>query len=90
MNIKLEKDIILYSNENEFQLRKETGVDKKGRITYKTYGFYSTLDGALNGYVKYMTRMSGATTVQELHKELERIKGYIRDFTIKVKNGEAN
>lgn len=58
MNIKLENEIYLTSNENQLTLRKEVGIDKKGETTYKTLGYYSTLEEALDGYVKHRVRTS--------------------------------
>ena len=36
MEIKLENNIVLSSDENQLTLRKEIGVDKEGKTTYKS------------------------------------------------------
>lgn len=81
MNINLENGIILTSDETQFILKKEIGVDKKGDTTYRTLGYYSEIDHALKGYVKYKTRTSDATTLQQLLNEIKTLKNYIKNIS---------
>jgi len=85
MSITLEIGIILTSNENQFTLKKEIGVDKKGEIIYRTLGYYSDLDHALNGYVKYKTRVSEATTLQQVINELQALRNHINNIAGGIK-----
>jgi hypothetical protein len=77
MEIKLEENILLTSDENQFVLKKENGLDKKNETTYKTLGYYSTLPQALKGYVKHKTRVSQATTLQQVINEIEALENHI-------------
>lgn len=85
MEIKLENDIILFSDENQFSLRKETTADKDGKMKFRTIGYYSTLEQVLDGYVKYATRLSNATTLEELKQDLKEISEYIKTLKIDIK-----
>ena len=79
MNIELEKDILLLSDEMQFILKKKIGINKKTRKpTYRTLGYYTTLEQALNGYLKYRTRLSEAKTLNEVLVEIENIKDDIK------------
>ena len=80
MNIELEKGIVLQSDELQFTLRKEIGADKKGDKTYRTLGYYSDLDQALEGYLKHKTRTSEATTLQEILNEIKALKNHINNL----------
>lgn len=81
MNIQLEKGIILQSDESQFTLRKENGVDKNGDTTYRTLGYYSDLEQSLQGYLKYKTRTSDATTLQQVLNEIKTLKKYIKNIS---------
>lgn len=78
MEIKLENGIVLLSDENQLTLRKEVGLDKKNNITFKTLGYYSTLDQALEGYTRFKIKTSQATTLQELINEIKALRNYIK------------
>lgn len=78
MEIKLENNLVLSSDENQLTLRKEIGVDKEGKATFKTLGYYSTLEQALEGYLRFKIKTSQATTLQELLNEIKALKHYIK------------
>ena len=78
MEITLEQGIILSSDENQLVLRKDGGKDKKNNQIYRTLGYYTTLEQALDGYAKYKIRTSQATTLQELLNEVKALKNYIK------------
>ena len=84
LNIKLEKDILLTSDENQLLLKKEIGVNKEGKMRYRILGFYATLEQSLNGYVKVKIKASEATTLKELLNEIKSLKEYIK----KIANAE--
>lgn len=80
MNIQLEKDIYLTSDENCFQIKKLVGYDKKEKPNYKTLGYYSTLEQAINGYANNHMRMSEATSINQLRNELEALDNHIKNL----------
>ena len=77
MNIQLEKDIWLSSDEQGFTLKQFMRFDKNEEPVYKVLGYYSTLEQSLNGYTKYKTRTSEATTLQQVINEIQALKNHI-------------
>jgi hypothetical protein len=78
MNVQIEENLFLESDERNFVIREYTGKqDKKGNDLFKTHGFYSTVQQALNGLVQMKVKQSTAVTLSELVLDIESIKEYI-------------
>ena len=86
MNIKLEKGIYLESDETQFAIKREVGVNKKGETTYKILGYYTNFEQELQGYVRHKTRVSKATTLQQAINEIRALKNHITNLAKGVAN----
>lgn len=77
MNIKIDKEYSLQSDERNVILVR-TKKAKKGENTGKKYeenvGYYSTVQMALNDYLRVKTNLSEATSIPELLTEVEEVR----------------
>lgn len=82
MDIKIDKEYSLQSDERNIILVK-TKRAKKGENTGKKYeenvGYYSTVQMALNDYLRIKTNLSEATSIQELLTEVKEIRKTIEN-----------
>ena len=86
MNIKIDKEYTLQSDERNIILVKTNKITK-GENAGGTYdqnvSYHGTLQAALKDYLRVKTNTSEATSIQELLKEVKEIKKTIE----KVLNG---
>lgn len=81
MNIELEKNIRLESDETQLILKRMLdSFDKKGKQKYRVLGYYTTLKEALCGYSKHKVRTSNAETLRELIDEIKKLDEHIDDL----------
>ena len=79
MRIELSDDIVLSSNTHNFILNTKIPVNKKNSSGLQPYGFYSTLCGAIQGFVKAKRHQSTATTLKMLCREQEALYAALRE-----------
>lgn len=84
--IKLDKKYFIDSDERQYILC-ERSVTKTGKTAgneiIKAIGYYSTIQGALDGYYKMKTRLFVANndcTIQDAIKEFNKIKEEIKNL----------
>jgi len=82
MNIEIGNNFVITSDRHNVILNEKiTRKNGKnaGEVRLKTIGYYATLTGCLEGLVDYSVRMSKATTVEELMREIKDLKKMIKD-----------
>lgn len=82
MKVHIEKNLYLESDERQFILKEYTGkqtTSESGKITdlFKLHGYYTSVESAINGFVKMKIRESTATNLKELITSFREIKEYI-------------
>lgn len=72
MKIKVEENLFIESDGMQFLLKQYSGkVDKDNRETYKTLGYFGTVNALLKSLLQKKILNSNVTTIKEL---LERVK----------------
>ncbi len=67
------------SDERQYMLNEYNGnLDKEGRATYRTHGYYPSVESALQKVLKLRISKSTATTLHELIADVESIREEIR------------
>ena len=79
MRIELDKEIVLTTDPKNFILNTWVTTKRDGK-TLSAFAYYSTFEGALNGYLKHRTRRSDATSFKELASEVRELKEHIGDL----------
>lgn len=82
MNIKIDNNYSLRSDLRNVILVENKIIqegENKGNPTETTVGYYGTVEGALNGYLKVKTNLSDATSIKELLDEIKNVKNTIKE-----------
>lgn len=82
MNIKIDNNYSLRSDLRNVILVENKIIqegENKGKPTETTIGYYGTVEGALNGYLKVKTNLSNATSIKELLDEIKSVKTIISE-----------
>ena len=88
--VKIDNEYIINANESCYTLEKIGQVEdvesqNYGKETKIIQGYYTTIENALNGYIKLQLRkyMSRETenTMQELLEQIKKLQGYIKQIT---------
>ncbi|GIP55926.1 hypothetical protein [Paenibacillus vini] len=78
MKVQIEGQLYLESDERQFVIKQYNGkVDDKGKELFQAKGYFSSIEGAIKHLVKMKLMESTSTTLGELLREIESIKGYI-------------
>ena len=82
MKIKLDGNVYLESDDQQFLLKEYTGktyTNKKGEEveTYRNLGYYGTIQQAIKGIVRKKLLESDATTLQEIKSDVNKLEKYI-------------
>ena len=80
--IKLKHDFFIEVEEKNYTLKKAV-VNKKGKLTTKTHGYFSSFECAIKNYIKLAALEENDNEVIKLHELLEKIKA-VCDETIEV------
>lgn len=88
--IKIDGEYIINANESCYTLEKigqveDTESQNYGKETKTIQGYYTTIENALNGYIKVKLRkyVSNETenTLKELLQQIEKLESYIKLIT---------
>lgn len=91
--IKIDGEYIINANESCYTLEKIGQVEdvesqNYGKETKVIQGYYTTIENALNGYVKLKLRkyVSSETenTMQELLEQIRKLQKYIKEITKEI------
>lgn len=88
--VKIDNEYIINANESCYTLEKIGQVEdvesqNYGKETKTIQGYYTTIENALNGYIKVKLRkyISSETenTMKELIKQIEKLEIYVKQIT---------
>lgn len=82
MNIRIDNDYSLQSDERNIILVRNREVERgenKGGTYEQNISYHATLQSALKDYLRVKTNLSDATSIQELLKEVKKIKKTIEN-----------
>ena len=88
--VKINNEYIINANESCYKLEKIGQVEdvesqNYGKETKTIQGYYTTIENALNGYIKVKLRkyISSETenTMKELIKQIEKLEIYVKQIT---------
>ena len=90
--IKIDDKFFIDADSNSYTLKEKDKIqDKKsknyGEEVFRDRGYYGTLEGVLNGYLKAQTRefvQNNETDVKELIKEIKKQTGFVKKLNLKV------
>lgn len=90
--IKIDDKFFIDADSNSYTLKEKDKIqDKKsknyGEEVFRDRGYYVTLEGVLNGYLKAQTRefvQNNETDVKELIKEIKKQTGFVKKLNLKV------
>lgn len=92
--IKLTENYVVQVDVHNYTLLRDRGrVDKDGKPTYETLGYYGDLAGAINGAIQHMTRLRLSDGKHDLADALRVIRectGEFKGLLEKVMEGEAD
>lgn len=74
MRIQINDKWQIRSEENNITLYKSYQSKKAGCIKWRNFGYFNTVTQALNRLIDESCYASGATSIEELKKELEELK----------------
>lgn len=77
MKVHIEDNLYLESDDYSYMIREETGTDKEGKPTYKTHGYFSTVQSAMKHLLQMKIKQSTAVSLSELLQDVKRIEQYI-------------
>lgn len=81
MKVQIEENLYIESDSQQFILKEYTGKQsiKDGVATdlFKTHGYFSTLESALNKFTKMKIMESTASNLSELIADVKSIRSYI-------------
>lgn len=85
MKVQIEGNFYIESDDREFTLKEYTGAISKpakgeteGKPVYKTHGYFSDVQSALQKFLKLKINSSQATNIRELIADVEDIREFIR------------
>lgn len=90
--IKIDDKFFIDADSNSYTLKEKDKIqDKKsknyGEEVFRDRGYYVTLEGVLNGYLKAQTRefvQNNEADVKELIKEIKKQTGFVKKLNLKV------
>ena len=90
--IKIDDKFFIDADSNSYTLKEKDKIqDKKsknyGEEVFRDRGYYVTLEGVLNGYLKAQTRdyvQNNETDVKELIKEIKKQIEFVKKLNLKV------
>lgn len=90
--IKIDDKFFIDADSNSYTLKEKDKIqDKKsknyGEEVFRDRGYYVTLDGVLNGYLKAQTRdyvQNNDVDVKELIKEIKKQTEFVKKLNLKV------
>ena len=90
--IKIDDKFYIDADSNSYTLKEKDKIqDKKsknyGEEVFRDRGYYVTLEGVLNGYLKAQTRefvQNNETDVKELIKEIKKQTEFVKKLNLKV------
>ena len=90
--IKIDDNFFIDADSNSYTLKEKDKIqDKKsknyGEEVFRDRGYYVTLEGVLNGYLKAQTRefvQNNETDVKELIKEIKKQTEFVKKLNLKV------
>lgn len=90
--IKIDDKFFIDADSNSYTLKERDKIqDKKsknyGEEVFRDRGYYVTLEGVLNGYLKAQTRefvQNNETDIKELIKEIKKQTEFVKKLNLKV------
>lgn len=90
--IKIDDIFFIDADSNSYTLKEKDKIqDKKsknyGEEVFRDRGYYVTLEGVLNGYLKAQTRefvQNNETDIKELIKEIKKQTEFVKKLNLKV------
>lgn len=90
--IKIDDNFFIDADSNSYTLKEKDKIqDKKsknyGEEVFRDRGYYVTLEGVLNGYLKAQTRdyvQNNDVDVKELIKEIKKQTEFVKKLNLKV------
>lgn len=90
--IKIDDKFYIDADSNSYTLKEKDKIqDKKsknyGEEVFRDRGYYVTLEGVLNGYLKAQTRefvQNNETDIKELIKEIKEQTEFVKKLNLKV------
>lgn len=90
--IKIDDKFFIDADSNSYTLKEKDKIqDKKsknyGEEVFRDRGYYVTLEGVLNGYLKAQTRefvQNNETDIKELIKEIKEQTEFVKKLNLKV------
>ena len=90
--IKIDDKFFIDADSNSYTLKEKDKIqDKKsknyGEEVFRDRGYYVTLEGVLNGYLKAQTRefvQNNEADIKELIKEIKKQTGFVKKLNLKV------
>ncbi len=90
--IKIDDKFFIDADSNSYTLKEKDKIqDKKsknyGEEVFRDRGYYVTLDGVLNGYLKAQTRefvQNNEADIKELIKEIKKQTEFVKKLNLKV------
>lgn len=90
--IKIDDKFFIDADSNSYTLKEKDKIqDKKsknyGEEVFRDRGYYVTLEGVLNGYLKAQTRefvQNNETDIKELIKEIKKQTEFVEKLNLKV------
>ena len=90
--IKIDDKFFIDADSNSYTLKEKDKIqDKKsknyGEEVFRDRGYYVTLEGVLNGYLKAQTRefvQNNETDIKELIKEIKKQTEFVKNLNLKV------
>ena len=90
--IKIDDKFFIDADSNSYTLKEKDKIqDKKsknyGEEVFRDRGYYVTLEGVLNGYLKAQTRefvQNNAADIKELIKEIKKQTEFVKKLNLKV------
>ncbi|ETK29807.1 DUF5405 family protein [Paenibacillus larvae] len=81
MKVHIEDDLYITSDERQFclsQLRKSMDKEGNEKEYFVHLGFYSSLGGLINDFIKRKIKETPSTTLCELLQEVRNIEAYVK------------
>ena len=90
--IKIDDKVFIGGDSNSYTLKEKDKIqDKKsknyGEEVFRDRGYYVTLEGVLNGYLKAQTRefvQNNEADIKELIKEIKKQTEFVKKLNLKV------
>lgn len=90
--IKIDDKFFIDADSNSYTLKEKDKIQNKksknyGEEVFRDRGYYVTLDGVLNGYLKAQTRefvQNNEADIKELIKEIKKQTEFVKKLNLKV------